>query len=68
MNGARELESATSTADDADSGWRQHCIDMYARCQSTKKPRWNGDCGSCMERCRGQRQWPLDMCGPGVAQ
>ncbi|MFP2901542.1 hypothetical protein [Corallococcus sp. 4LFB] len=70
MQGAREFEKATSTAanEDADDGWRQHCIDMYARCQSTKKPHWGGPCGSCMERCKGQRQWPFDMCGPGVAQ
>ncbi|NOK21501.1 hypothetical protein HMI50_31225 [Corallococcus carmarthensis] len=40
MQGTREFEKATSTAasEDADGGWRQHCIDMYARYQSTKKP------------------------------
>ncbi|RKG83943.1 hypothetical protein D7V88_23100 [Corallococcus terminator] len=68
MQGARELERATGTdaTDDPDEGWRQHCIDSYARCQSTKKPRWGGPCGACMDQCTGQHQWPFDMCGPKV--
>lgn len=59
-------DSPTSTGeeDDADDGWRRHCIDNYVRCKSQKKPRWVGDCYACIRHCEGQRQWPFGQCHP----
>lgn len=66
MQGMREAQKATSSeAADPDEGWRQHCIDTYTLCASQKKPRWTGDCNACMERCRGQHQWPFELCQQG---
>lgn len=63
--GAELATSATTSEDDPDEGWRQHCIDTYVLCRSQKKPRWVGDCYECFRNCEGQRQWPFAQCHRG---
>ncbi|WP_163787554.1 hypothetical protein [Myxococcus vastator] len=48
--------------DDPDTGWKEHCRELYVLCRDAKKPRWIGDCYACFRNCEGQRQWPYEMC------
>ncbi|ATB49870.1 lipoprotein [Corallococcus macrosporus DSM 14697] len=61
MRRANEKEAED---DDADDGWKEHCINTYVSCRDQKKPRWEGDCYACFRRCEGQKQWPFKECHP----
>ncbi|WP_141621775.1 hypothetical protein [Myxococcus sp. AB036A] len=62
MDAAMRRANEKEDEDDADDGWKEHCINTYVACRDQKKPRWEGDCYACFRRCEGQKQWPFKEC------
>lgn len=44
LDAAMNPTSTMDQGDDADDGWREHCLDTYVLCRDQKKPTWDGDC------------------------
>nr|WP_225888963.1 hypothetical protein [Myxococcus xanthus] len=62
LDAAMNPTSTMAQGDDADDGWREHCLNTYVLCRDQKKPTWDGDCYACFRYCEGQRQWPYEDC------
>ncbi|RKH90337.1 hypothetical protein D7Y21_06685 [Corallococcus sp. AB045] len=63
--GATGTHSSANASDYVDDprlpDWKNRCLRTWNECADG---RYGGDCTACLRRCKGQHEWPIDLCGP----